>query len=56
MEKKEDDGEFVEVCDFAEISTSGSRKRVVAKERDITIFNLNGELSAMDSVCYRMRC
>jgi 3-phenylpropionate/trans-cinnamate dioxygenase ferredoxin subunit len=38
------------VCDLAEVPP-GTAKRVVADDREIAIFNVDGELFATDDIC-----
>eukprot|EP01116_Phalansterium_solitarium_P024182 TRINITY_DN8780_c0_g4_i1.p1 TRINITY_DN8780_c0_g4~~TRINITY_DN8780_c0_g4_i1.p1 ORF type:complete len:298 (+),score=40.02 TRINITY_DN8780_c0_g4_i1:235-1128(+) len=47
--------EFVRVCSIEDVPPQG-RKRVAVteQERDVTLFNVKGEIYAMDSVCYHM--
>ncbi len=46
-------GEFIKICSIHDL-LPGGRKRLPVDRRDITLFRLrNGEIFAIDSVCYR---
>jgi len=53
IEVSSKEGEFVEVCKIEDLICYG-KKRVVVNKRDITLFRVNKEIFALDSVCYHL--